>query len=454
MLNDFKEYLLKLGMFSYGRYKTFIAAATPGLDSVVMCHLLKEIGALKGIAHCNYGLLKSSDEDEGFVLNLALELEVPFYHQRFSTRKYAQHWDIPQQVAARRLRFGFLEKTRMEAKVDYVATAFNGDEAQELLFINMARGSGLMELTCTRPKTFSLVRPLLFASRAEIQQYANEKGLNYQPDKSEWNEDTMHAKVREHVIPAMQALNPHFMKGMRETMERWHSAAEMLRSSVTNRHYSWDHRNRVIEVSLYGLKDTPESMEKLYHSVKDFGFDYEQAVKMLVSLQKRDYYHSNNDVYQSETHVATVGGYRITIHQKDYMDIMVENLRQAPVQLPQGFLTMELVKEKYGTSYTSPSHVLYLDADKVEFPLHLKRWNPDDPFEAASSYTRPQTLHTYFGNRKISGAHRENFCVIWSGGKICCIAGQEVDMRFAPTSSTKNLLAIGYYGHLDTDQEY
>ena len=45
LLKDFEEYLVKIAVKDRWSYKSVVAAATPGLDSVVMCHLLKEVGA-------------------------------------------------------------------------------------------------------------------------------------------------------------------------------------------------------------------------------------------------------------------------------------------------------------------------------------------------------------------------------------------------------------------------
>ena len=96
-----------------------LLAVSGGRDSVAMAHLFKAAGYLFGIAHCNFNLRgEESELDERFTEGLAQELAVPFYTCRFDTNKYASENHISIQMAARDLRYNWLEKIRIEVVIN------------------------------------------------------------------------------------------------------------------------------------------------------------------------------------------------------------------------------------------------------------------------------------------------------------------------------------------------
>lgn len=454
MLEKFKAYLRFLGMEDRPNfYKRTIAAASAGLDSVVLCHLLKESGNLAGIAHCNYGLRKQADEDEAFVAQMAEKLGVPFYPKKLPLRQYAKAWEITQQVAARRLRYAWLEEVRHISSTMYVASAFHGGEALELLFINLAKGHGPLGMAGPLPIVHRSVRPLMFASHIDILAYATEQGLEFRPNHREFQEDLLHEKVRQHVLPALELLNPHFVSGLRKSLERWHSTEQLLTDAIRQNIPSWDGRKSRIELPFsYYLKDHTMANEQTYLLLKDYGFTYEQAAKIWEQLQKRNLGYQSHD-YFSPSHRAEVG-YYLHLYPLDLTVVAIHDVKHSPVQLSNGILLLGIHKERPRYAYNVGQTVIYLDADKVSFPLELRRWRPEHQFHAGSSFTRPQTLATYFTNRKIRGTDRDNHWVLWSGDQICGVTGMEEDIRFAVSSQTKRLLSVTFHLHVNADEAY
>src|SRR5699024_115759 len=99
-----------------------LLAVSGGKDSVMMAYLFSEAGFDFGIAYCNFGLRsQASDQDQAFVEELANQLQVEFFHTRFDTKKYASDNGISTQMAARDLRYQWLEDIRRGHKYAYVA---------------------------------------------------------------------------------------------------------------------------------------------------------------------------------------------------------------------------------------------------------------------------------------------------------------------------------------------
>src|SRR4051794_33075992 len=101
-----------------------LLAVSGGMDSVVMTDLFIRSGYKIALAHINFGLRrKESDGDQKFVERLSKKYKVPFFTQRFDTAKVAADQKISIQMAARALRYEWLEETRKKNNLQCIAVA-------------------------------------------------------------------------------------------------------------------------------------------------------------------------------------------------------------------------------------------------------------------------------------------------------------------------------------------
>ncbi|HWK98565.1 MAG TPA: tRNA lysidine(34) synthetase TilS, partial [Parapedobacter sp.] len=130
-----------------------LLAVSGGKDSVLMAHLFASAGYAIGIAHCNFQLRGAeADADEALVNGLARQLEVPFYTTTFDTERHAQAHGISIQMAARDLRYEWLETIRASQGYNYIAVAQHRNDHLETLLLNLVRGTGLGGLRGIQPK--------------------------------------------------------------------------------------------------------------------------------------------------------------------------------------------------------------------------------------------------------------------------------------------------------------
>jgi tRNA(Ile)-lysidine synthase len=197
-----------------------LLAVSGGIDSMVMLHLLNQLNILTGVAHCNFQLRGSeSDEDAQFVQTSSEMLGLPFYLAKFETEAYAEENHISIQMAARELRYTWFENIRKSNNYTYIATAHNADDSAETFFINLSRGCGLDGLTGIRQKSGHIIRPLLFANRNDIKEYARRKGINFREDSSNATDKYLRNFIRHNVMPVMDEAHSNFRKGIQTTLQ-------------------------------------------------------------------------------------------------------------------------------------------------------------------------------------------------------------------------------------------
>ena len=113
-----------------------------------------------------------SEEDEELVRREAEKYGVPWYNKRFDTKGEMERTGESMEMAARRLRYAWFDELSREHGYTVVAIAHHIDDSIETFFINLLRGTGLRGLTGITTHAGKLIRPLMFASRKDILEYA------------------------------------------------------------------------------------------------------------------------------------------------------------------------------------------------------------------------------------------------------------------------------------------
>ncbi|MCL1829436.1 MAG: tRNA lysidine(34) synthetase TilS [Oscillospiraceae bacterium] len=201
-----------------------LCAVSGGKDSMCLLHFLffrsKERGFEVFCAHFNHLLRGSeSDADERFVRDYCAENKIGFYCGSGDVKTYAAENGLSVEEAARELRYDFLEKTAVEINADRIAAAHNADDNAETVLINLTRGTGLRGLCGIPPVRGKIIRPLLWATGARIEEYLSENGVPHIEDKTNRSEIYIRNKIRSRVVPVLKEINPAFAENVFRSSE-------------------------------------------------------------------------------------------------------------------------------------------------------------------------------------------------------------------------------------------
>jgi tRNA(Ile)-lysidine synthase len=203
-------------------------AVSGGADSVALLRALAsrsaELGLVLHVAHLHHGLRGAeADGDLAFVRDLAASLGLPFHESRVDTQ--AEAAASPQsgkagesiEEAARRLRYAWfrqlLSKTQPHAApLDAIATAHTFDDQAETVLAKFLRGAWTEGLAGIHPKLESpegvIVRPLLAATRAQVEAYLGALGQPWREDSSNRRLTFTRNRIRHELLPLLEAWNP------------------------------------------------------------------------------------------------------------------------------------------------------------------------------------------------------------------------------------------------------
>jgi tRNA(Ile)-lysidine synthase len=175
-----------------------VAAVSGGGDSTALLLALAEVGGIELVAaHVNHHLRGAdSDADEAFVRGLCARLGVPL-HVEDGALDPAAVRARGVEAAAREVRHARLHEIRERIGARWIATAHQKNDQAETVLMRLMTGGGLAALRGIHPvRDDGVVRPLLEATRAELDAFLRERSVTARVDQSNADPRFLRNRVR------------------------------------------------------------------------------------------------------------------------------------------------------------------------------------------------------------------------------------------------------------------
>ena len=210
-------------------------ALSGGADSVALLRALaersKELGLVLHAAHLHHGLRGAeADADLEFCRDLAASLGLPFHEARVDTAAEAEanpKSGKPAETieeAARRLRYTwFRELLSKSLPHAVVATAHTLDDQAETVLAKFLRGAWTEGLAGISPvlefPEGKIVRPLLAATRAQVEAYLHSLNQPWREDSSNRHLSFTRNRIRHELLPLLEGWNPRLREHLAQMAE-------------------------------------------------------------------------------------------------------------------------------------------------------------------------------------------------------------------------------------------
>jgi tRNA(Ile)-lysidine synthase len=185
-----------------------VVAVSGGADSTALLlalHSLRhEHGARLHVAHLDHGLRNDeSRADAAFVRALAERLELPFHGARWNTKRRMQRRGLSGEAGLRTLRREFLETVARRVGARAILTAHTADDQLETILFRLVRGAGLRGLGGMRPRRGIWMKPMLEATRRDVEKDLTRAGQTWCVDSSNASHTYARNRIRHEAIPAL-----------------------------------------------------------------------------------------------------------------------------------------------------------------------------------------------------------------------------------------------------------
>ncbi|BBM69163.1 tRNA lysidine(34) synthetase TilS [Rhodothermus marinus] len=427
-----------------------VVGVSGGVDSMVLLEVLRRLGYRPVVAHVNYRLRGAdSDADEALVRRFCRRHRLPLRVARIDLKAHTGGRAI--QATARRVRYTFFRRVARREGIDTVAVAHHRDDQAETLLLNLVRGSGLEGLLGMRPKrrlgreNIWLVRPLLPVSRAEIEVWAQAEGIPWREDVSNASLHYRRAVIRHEVLPLLVR---HFGSGVAERLahtaellrayyeatflpdlrRRWQEVADgavrALRLEALHAQPSVWQRRLILEALRRWLPGAPQ-----HHRL------VAQVVRLLQAQPGRRLELPQGTVWRDRD--------ALRFRPRQWATWPDEGLLEPdrPLQLAGGTLVasvQETVPERLdeGTPL-----VAYVDADRIRWPLRVRRWQPGDRMQPLGmrGHRKVSDLLT---DLKVPVDQRDRCYVVSQDSEIVWLVGYRLAEPFRVRPETRRVVKL------------
>jgi tRNA(Ile)-lysidine synthase len=283
------------GLRSFPPDQRYLVGVSGGRDSVVLLHWLLSLGYRDLIVcHLDHGLRgRSSTADARFVEKLAAANQLKFELGKADVRKLAAATKESIEAAARSARYSFFAEVARRRRCHTIFLGHHADDLVETFLINLFRGTGGTGQRGIRPISVRavanveliIVRPLLAAWRAQIDDYVEAYGLRFREDATNQQLDALRNRMRHRIIPELEK---EFGREIRKTVSRLALIAAEEDAFLTAALPETSPR-----LALKELRSLPIALQRRAltqwlrsHQIANVGFEMVERVRSLIDVEE------------------------------------------------------------------------------------------------------------------------------------------------------------------------
>lgn len=448
LLQHFRQFIREENLFQQN--SKLLIAVSGGMDSVVLCELCRQAGFSFTIAHCNFQLRdEESTRDEQFVRRLGDKYNVEVMVKSFDTKKYAADNKLSIQVAARELRYHWFydllnkqENTTWASSEGpgFILTAHHADDNIETMLMNFFKGTGIAGLRAILPKQAKLIRPLLFARKAWIHQFASEHKLEFVEDSSNMSDKYTRNYFRNQLLPAIQKVFPQVDDNLANNLGRFREIEQLyLQAIESHKKKLLEPKGNEVHIAVLKLKKSFPLETIIYEIIKEYGFTSHQTKDVV-------------DLIDGETGKYIQSGLFRIIKNRNWLIIspnkteesqtIIINEEERKVAFRKGTLDFKEMDFASWQLSASPG-IAQLDLAEIRYPLILRKRKQGDYFYPLG-LNKKKKLNRFLSDKKLSLTDKENTWVLEMNKKIIWVVGQRIDDRFKITGKTSKILQVDF----------
>ena len=428
-----------------------VCALSGGCDSVCLLLLmttLKDELELDGIfaLHVHHGIRgEEADRDEAFCRRLCEQLGVPLSVRHEDIPGIAAESGESQEEAGRRRRLEIFagEAKRLDAKI--AAAHHLGDQAETLL-LNLIRGTGPAGLAGMRParedgRGFTLIRPLLWAERSEIEAYVRSRGTGWCEDSTNASGENARSFLRQEILPRLEAFRP--------------GSARRIAALAGKQARQEDFLDRLAEETLSRLLRTDGTLDA--EPLRREDPVLRQRV-LAVWLAKngglkdvgQTHYEALEDLLSGGSGRKTdLPGGRTVIREQEGLCAVMRAAAgknasaECRADLSDRFET-RLFPAGKNPAYPKKEYTKWLDYDTITEPLCFRTRKKGDYLILPGGGR--QSLQDFFVNEKVPLGLRDEIPLAASGSRVLWVVGHRICAAAKITEATKTIIEIRYGG--------
>lgn len=426
---------------------TIVVGVSGGADSMALLHfLLNESDNLKikvivsHINHCLRG--EESDRDEKFVSDYCRDNGVIFYSCRSNIKSEASEYGISIEECGRKVRYNYFNNIaeKYHAKI---ATAHTLSDSIETTMFNMIRGTGIKGLSGIAPARGKIIRPLIFVTRSQIEDYCVKNKIKYVTDSSNLCYDYTRNKIRLDIVPKMREINTAFEKSFLRLKEQVEDDCSYL-NNIAKAELDKSMINGMYDINVISKLEKPIKSRLIIQAVYNKFNIYLQNSHIDLICEIIDNGHGTVTI-PGKIYVKVENGFLRIYKDAPEIKNWKNKFNEGKILTDSGrkFIIEIITKNEYLSLKKTDKNLVYkcLDYDKITENTIIRNRKPGDKFTQKNRKVR-KSLKKLFNEKKVPIEKRNELAIIDDGDEILWIEGIGPSEKAAVSENTKKVVLI------------
>ena len=400
-----------------------VVGLSGGPDSMCLLDILLSLNKKIEIicAHINHNIRKESTEEEKFVKDYCSKRKVIYETTTFD--KKSPNKDYTEQEL-REKRYIFFEKIIKKHHAKYLFTAHHGDDLIETILMRISRGSNLKGYTGFQIETpkdgYSIIKPLIFVSKDEINKYNEENNIPSVKDHTNDEDNYTRNRYRHNILPFLKNENKNihlkYLKFSRELSKYYNYVSKEVEKEINKRY-----NKGVLDISEFTRLDELIQTKIIEYILDDNYIDNLYLVSdkhVLIILDVINNPRPNIELnLPDELRITkSYNKLKVTRNKKDKKSYNI--ILNDKVELPNGH-SVEFLEDTNETS----NNYLKLNSKDIKLPLYVRTRKDGDKM-TIKNMSSPKKLKDIFIDLKLSKEERDSQpIVVDAAGEILWIPG-------------------------------
>jgi tRNA(Ile)-lysidine synthase len=333
------------------------------------------------------------------------------------------------------LRYQWFNELLREHHFDLIATAHHLNDSIETVLLNLVRGTGLDGLDGIESKKEKLIRPMLFATRQQIEDYAKGNKIDWREDKSNATDDYARNFIRHRVYPQLIELNPSLERTFRGNIDRIGGATELMLAGIEKWKTEFQtQKGNHIHLNKKGFEKSKNPEGVLWNLIKPFGFNLDQCQQIIKGLNRQP-----GKLFSSSEFKLVIDRVHLIISKaENELTKTLIGIDQTEAVLGNFKVSIEMQNKN---DFKRDPSIAVLDFSKLNFPLQWRKWRNGDCFHPLGMEHKKK-LSDFLIDQKISLIDKGTVTILESGNEIVWVVGLRIDDRYKVTEATKSTVVL------------
>lgn len=400
-----------------------VIGCSTGPDSMALLDMLLKIRNKYNlsiiVAHVNHNVRKESFEEAEFIKGYCEENNLVC-----ESMIIENYGDDNFHNEARNIRYNFFENLVHKYEANYLMTAHHGDDLVETILMRIVRGSNLSGYlgfkSVVNMDGYYIVRPLIYYTKAELEEYDRENNVKYYIDSSNSKDKYTRNRYRKYVLPFLKEeekdVHLKFLKFSNTLLEA-NKFIDKARDRALNRVME----NDKILIDKFLLEDSYIQREILYYLLSEFYQDdlillSDKHINLILDLINSS---KANSFINLPNEVIARKNY-------NYFEIIkeIEDIGNYEIELDEvAMLPNNRKIEKISDTIDNSNNICRLNSNEVSLPLIVRTRRIGDKI-SVKGLNGTKKVKDIFIDKKIPLLDRDNWpIVVDSKGNVVWIPG-------------------------------